>query len=358
MSKEAFNPEVDLFDFDEDKMIDEELDLEGFDYVQEPSNENEVNNDSDNDSDNDSEEDEEDSDELNFDDDSEEDDDDSEEENDDENDDDDFDLEAFNKKLGTEYKTKSELKAALNLKEETSEDKKEEEELSNIEATLSMYEPIMRLSNEDIMRKQYESIAIQKQLDINDEDVQIDIEEKVQLLIDNGTLDLYAKDLRKEIEDKVLSPALEKKKEIETNRIQRENAKRKTEKENLQNAFADFYHTGNFYGIKPDKNKIAEVYKKASGSDFLQKISSDPKLKAELALFVEFKEEIFKKSTGLNYGDGMKAVLDEFKSKKDNVNVSRIQSKGGSVGSNKSEGLIADILYEAPKSDEERKPKV
>ena len=48
----------------------------------------------------------------------------------------------------------------------------------------------------------------------------------------------------------------------------------------------------------------------------------------------------------------MKAVLDEFKNKKEARNVSRAQRSGGSGGSEKSmAGLIADVLYTKPEKE-------
>ena len=62
----------------------------------------------------------------------------------------------------------------------------------------------------------------------------------------------------------------------------------------------------------------------------------------------KYKQQIYKKASGLSYGDGMKAILDEFKSKKESRSISHAQQRGTAGGSDKQKGLINDFTYERP----------
>ena len=90
----------------------------------------------------------------------------------------------------------------------------------------------------------------------------------------------------------------------------------------------------------------------ADGS-FINTLQSDPKLLSEIALMAKVKENIFKKSSGRTYNDGVASVLNEYKKRKesnDDKTVVKAQ-KMGTAGTDTQKGLIDAILYEAPKED-------
>lgn len=267
-----------------------------------------------------------------------------EKEEDEENqEDNEIDLEKFNKKLETDFKTIEELKSFL--KKENSSENKEEKELEEINKQLEIYEPLIKLDDETLMRRQFESVALQEGKDLNDEDVNFEIEEQIQELKETKTLNLYAKNLREELKNKVINPSIEKKNKIEEAKERRIQEEKKKEEEEIQNNLIDIYKSKQFFGIDIDKEKVKEVYKNVSSGKFLDLISNDKKALSELAMMWFNRDQISKKASGKSYSDGIKSVLDEFSSKKEKDTIARAQQKGSSGGSSKSKGLINDLLF-------------
>lgn len=256
-----------------------------------------------------------------------------------------IDLEDLNKKLNTDFKTEEELKNFMKGKEAEETADKDTLALESAKSDLDYYVPLLSLSNEDLMTRQYESMAVQQKKDLNDEDVQFEIEEKVQKLLDSNTLDLYATNLRKEIQSKKVDPANAIQSSITARKEQEALDFAKTEKEALQNAFAKVYNNQNFFGVKISKEDIAQEYKKVQSGEFMKELQSDKEAVAELALFRRFKETIFGKATGMKYEDGVKAMLDEFKNNVDQKPIPGTSGKrGASAGKFGSQNqLIADI---------------
>lgn len=331
----------DIFDVDvEDDFDEEDIDLDGLDGIEDDSQE-EKEEGNQNDDDQKEEEEEENDNFLDNDQDQEED-----------NEFTEKDLEVFNKKLNTNFKSTEELSAYMNKQEQESSQKKEDLELEKANTAIEYYSPILKLDDESLMRKQLETIALQNKKDLNDEDVKIEIEEELQALKDSHVLDIKADALRNKLKN-LNQSALDSKNKIEDKRAAAVEAEKQTNKEKLQNAFLDIHKSESFFGIDLDKQSISDAYKDVSSGKFMERLNSDKKAQAELALLYKHREEIYKKASGLTYGDGMKAVLDEFKSKKESKNVSRAQRSGGSGGSEKSmKGLINDILFEKPVEEE------
>lgn len=272
-----------------------------------------------------------------------------------------LDLEAFNKKFSTSYKSEQELKNHFKEKDNEKETSKEEEQLGEANSQIEILSPFLELDSsgtehkiddEGLMRSQFESIAMQENKDLNNEEIQIEIEEKIQELKDSGKLYKKASLLRGQIQNLVTNYNSTKT-SIETKRTKAIEATDKQTKENLQNELIKFHSAKNFYGIDLDKKTISEVYQKVSSGEFLNNLKSDNKAIAELALMAAYKEQIFKKSTGLTYSEGIKAVVDEFKSinKGKDDQIANAQKRGSSGSSEGIKGLIADILYEKPKKE-------
>lgn len=330
------NPEFDMFDYDQDKIDDEEieqnerdLDLDGVEPAEDasapdPEEEDDEEGEEDDELFTDESEDEIQDDELSED-----------------------ELASFNKKLNTDFKTAQELKDFLNKGDQKEAANTEEADYEKASNTLEWYEPILKLNDADLMREQYKSIAIGQKKDINDEEVQDEIEDQVQELIDSKTLSLHAKSLRDDIQRKVVDPAKEQKSKIEKARTDREVQKKQSEKEEVQNALADIFKSKNFFGLEPDKEKISQAYKDISSGKFLTEIASDRKALAELAMMRLYKEEIYKKSSGLNYNDGIGAVLNDYKAKNKKTGTNPVvaaQRKGSIASSDKSEGLLSALI--------------
>lgn len=258
-----------------------------------------------------------------------------------------IDLIAFNKKFGKDFKNEEELKSFLDGKEEKEEAVTDDKILEQAENQLAILEPVILLSNEALMRKELETIALQKKKDLNDEDVKIEIEDDLQDMIDKGILDIKASYLRDKL-IKIVDDSKKSKNDIVQKREALQKETEKTEKEQLQKELVAFHGLDSFYGVKLNKETVANVYKKINNGEFIKTLTTDKKAMAELALMAEVKETIFKKSSGLTYNDGIKAILDEFKSNPKEDTIAKAQSRGGAASAGGQDGLIRSILMEKP----------
>jgi hypothetical protein len=270
-----------------------------------------------------------------------------------------LDLESFNKKFNQNFQSEKEMQDFFKKEDVEKESSDDDAALSNAENQLSILSPLLEvdaqgrnvIDDETLLQKQFESVAMQDGKDLNDEQVQYDIQEQLEDLRSKGVVNLQADALRTKLQN-IVSGATESKKSIldkrETVKLEGE----KISKEKLQNEFVGLYNQESFFGVALDKKKVGEVYQKVISGEFIKNLQSDNKAMAELALMAANKEIIFKKSSGLTYSDGLKAIVDEFKSQpKDNA-IARAQTRGSSGSAEGSKGLIADLLYEAPKEKE------
>lgn len=258
------------------------------------------------------------------------------------------DLAMFNKKLDKNFKDVEELKAFLDGGDKKDAEKSNVDELEQAENVINHLAPLLDRSvtnDETLMRKEYETIAINSGKDITDEDVQFDIDEQIEKLKDSMTLDLRAENLRKEL-SRVYNDSKSTKDRIAADKVASEAKMKQTETEETQNAFADIFNREDFFGIKPDKAKLQEAYKKVNSGEFLNRLKTDKKVLAKLAMIEAYENEIHKKaSSGLTYSDGIKAVRDEFKSVKETSSARTLTNaqKRGSAGSNDNRGLIQSL---------------
>lgn len=258
------------------------------------------------------------------------------------------DLASFNKKLDKNFKDVEELKAFLNNGDKKESEKTTVDELEQAENVINHLGPLLDrqvTNDETLMRKEYETIAMNSGKDITDEDVQYEIDEKIEKLRDSMTLDLRANNLRDEL-SKVYNESKTTKERISAEKIANEAKMKQTETEATQNAFAEIFNRKDFFGIKPDKERLQEAYKKVNSGEFLNKLKTDKNALAKLAMIEAYENEIHKKaSSGLTYSDGIKAVRDEFKSVKEKSSGTTITNaqKRGSAGSDSGQGLIQSL---------------
>lgn len=270
-----------------------------------------------------------------------------------------IDLELFNKQFNTNFTKQQELKDFIESKEKKEEVVEEEKTIESADNYLSIVEPLLAVgqngnyivNDESLMRKQFETIALSEGKDLNDEDVQISINEQIEELVDNNTLKYEARDLRRTLVDTVNKTKSQKQSILDKREADRQ-AKEKEFKTALQKDYMALYGDGNFYGVDLNKEIVSKAYKKATNGEF-EKSLKDKRVLAELSLIAELKEEIFKKATGLTYNDGIKSILDDYKSKKKDSPVIGAQKRGTIANNpNSQKGLIDSILYTKPKEKE------
>jgi hypothetical protein len=263
-----------------------------------------------------------------------------------------LDVEALNKAMDTNFQTEEELREFLKGKTQEKNIEKEEEDFKKANETLELYNEIIVLEDEALMRKQYEVLAIQNKQDLNDQDVIDEIEEKINELKDTNTLTLYAEKLRNGIKEQQIEPNKQTVEAITKRREEHKIAEEKKQEKLLQDSFVKIFKTGNFYGIDVKQDDVVRIYQDVP--KFLELIQSDKNAQAELATLWNFREEIYKKAAGLKYEDGMKAIVEEFtksaKSKSENLTHARKQ--GSAVSGDVSSLLIEDLLYTKDVEDE------
>ena len=269
-----------------------------------------------------------------------------EEEEEEEEEDAEFNIEEFNKKFNTKFTKQEELKDFFKEKTEASTIDEEQKLFEDATNHINFLKPIIALDDEALMTKQFTIKAVQDKLDVNDEDVIADINSQVEEMIDKGTLGLEAKVLRKDLSE-IIGKREGEVNKIVSKREAAETAEKENYKKDLESTFVKLYGEGNFYGIDVDKKVFGKVYQKVISGEF-EKSLENKEIVAELALMNELKEDLFKNATGLTYNDGIGSILDEFKNKKKDTPIVKAQKRGSSAKTNKTEGLISDLMFVAP----------
>lgn len=260
-------------------------------------------------------------------------------------DEDDIDLKAFNKKFNQSFKDEEELKSFLNEKEEKEQADKDKEIYEDAVSKIETVSPLLKLSDYDLMKRSIQHQFMKDGKDLTNDEIQIEIEEEVQSLVDNKIIDIKAESIRSALQ-KLVDDATGTKDKIDTAREEAQTAKEKAEREELQNKFVELHGVKNFYGVKLDRKLIEETYRDVVSDKFIKELQADKGAIAELALMSRLKEQIFKKASGLTYSDGLKAVLDEFKTKVEKDPVANAQKRGGTGSpANSGDDLIESILY-------------
>lgn len=279
-----------------------------------------------------------------------------------------LDLSSFNKMFNKNFKTQEELKAFMEEKDKAEEVDKDEEILTTAQSQLDVLEPLLKqdaqghyiVDDEALMRKQYETVFLQEAYKngekLDNYELQSKINEAVEELKDKNVLNIYADNLRNKLEKIVDNSNAEKNKIIQKRTEAAEQIKTKQKKE-LQSNLVKFHGLESFYGVNLDKKTVGEAYVSASDGSFIQALQSDPKLLAEVALMVKVKEQIFKKSSGRTYNDGVESILNEFNKKKESEKDETIikAQKLGTMATDTQKGLIDQILFEAPKDEAKEK---
>lgn len=228
----------------------------------------------------------------------------------DEEEEEEIDLEALNKKLGTNFESADEIKKLLKKDDAKSEDEKDDLVLKTSKANIETFNDYIEMDDERLVRQSLMAEAQQSGKNIASDNVKDEVEAKITALKDSETLKTHASAIRsslktyvKENEDKV--------KGIEKKRQEREESLKKSNSEQLQNAFAGIFKEKQFYGIEVSKEQIQSAYKKVTDGSLFAKINADQGMIARLAMFLELETEIEKKATAPTHSEGIKRVIDQ-----------------------------------------------
>lgn len=271
-----------------------------------------------------------------------------EEENDEEeNEEDDSDLteaelNAFNKKLGTDFKSVDDLKKSFNKEETESEEKKEAVLYDNLKEKVFLYDKYINMDNESLIRSQLMSEAQNKKLDINDPEVIDSVEEKLEGLKDLEQLDSMAETLRANLlsqKDKVETQVTS----IDKKREDSEKATVAKNREDLEVALSNIFVDKTFYGAEVKKEDVLEVFKDITTGKFHDRVNNNQEMIAQFAMFVKFKDVISKRANMPTQSDNTKREFSILKQEQGKNSRSVVNAKGTSASGNPSDNLRAFI---------------
>lgn len=322
----GLNPEGNLFEtmannsseFDEDEdsdLIEQESDFEAYENAEEDDDEEEDEDDENVFGEEEDEEDEEDDTEFN-----------------------EKELELFNKKLGTDFKTVDDLKKSFNTQDKENASEKEAAEYKVLENKVNLYDRYIGMNNETLIRNQLTSQAIQEKKDVNDPDVVQEIEDKIEGLNDLGQIDSFADTLRSNLQtqkEKTLS-AIEK---IDNKRVESENIVAKKNIDDLQNALSDIFVQKEFAGVTISKEDIRDVYEDIRTQKFFDRINGNQEMIAKVAMFLKKEEEIQKLGKRPTHSDNTKTAFEVLAGNSQKTRRSITQANGSASSGNANDNL-------------------
>lgn len=226
------------------------------------------------------------------------------------NNDDDLDLEDFNKKLGTDFKSADDLKRALKKEDTVDEKAQEQRTFQQNQGNIDRFNGYLKLDDRELVRLDITAAFVQEKKDVNDPEIIQQIDEKLDALEDLNDIKSRANLIRTNLQSAVNkynseNSSLQGKWDAETQKIADNN------REQLQNALAGIKQKGEFFGVAVDNDTLKRVYRDITSGRLFDKINSDQGIIAELGLFLEFREQISKNSGGPTYSDGVKAVINQ-----------------------------------------------
>lgn len=240
-------------------------------------------------------------------------------------------LERLNKALETDYKSIEDLKKALRGEEPaptadqealTAQEKEIFEKNNDV---INYFAKQKEKPAEELVFEHLKSIHKKKNNDQFSEDDEEELNDKISIMDTNGTLDLYADNLRTKI-DNAVDKLTRQNSEIQNKQQEFVDKKNIAFKNTLQDSFVDIASKDSFYGVKVEKDDIKETYNDIITGKFYKDVENNPKLIVELAMFKKYKDIIQSKTSGPSYSDGVKDIVSEIRGKKDDVRTTQARS--------------------------------
>jgi hypothetical protein len=270
------------------------------------------------------------------------DDEDEDEEQDDEDEEQEFsqkELDAFNKKLGTDFKTVNDLKDNFKSKDSESDQSKEEAEYGAMTNKIALYDRYIGMDNEQLIRNQLVSQASADKKDINSNEVNEEIDEKLAGLADLGQLDSMAETLRSNLQsqkDKTQGSidVIDNKRTAATNEVARKAT------DDLQNAFSDMLNEKTFMGVTLTKEDILETYENIRSDKFFKDVNSNQEMIAKFAMFVKYEKQISKLTNAPTHSDKTKGAFNFLSENGPGKSRSIASAKGSASSGNANDNLM------------------
>lgn len=249
-------------------------------------------------------------------------------------------LEALNKKLGTNVKSVEDLKKSLSNKDEETEQQKEDAEYKVLSNRVVLFDQYIAMDNENLIREQFLSEASNAKKDITDSDVIEEIEEKIQGLKDLNTLDSMANTLRNNLQNqKEKTEGSIKQIDDKRTLTKQEVARKNTD--DLQNAFTDIFAQGKFLGMDVTKQDIQDAYESVRTNKFFESVNGNQEMIAKFAMFVKYEAQISKLTNKPTHSDKLKDEFNFLAGNEGKQRRSITQATGSASSGNAKDDLMA-----------------
>jgi hypothetical protein len=217
-------------------------------------------------------------------------------------------LEELNAKLGSDYKSLKDLKAAYKSEDSNVEVQEIAQDKTYIDYFKSVLDP-KQYDDRRIVFEDKKMIAQDAGKDITDPSIIEEINAEVETLEGNGVLSYAAGTLRQTVKEAL------KQREAKVSAFeQKENDSKKLSdserKESIQESINEVFKAGDFLGIKPTKEDMIDIYKDISNNKHIEHLKTHPKDAVEFALFKRYKSVMEKNLNKPNYKAGVKNTLE------------------------------------------------
>lgn len=219
-------------------------------------------------------------------------------------------LEELNSKFGTDFKDIKSFKDSLH-REKNDEQAEQIDRKRNL---LGYYKDVMKRDSRSILIEDEKAKAAQEGKDVKDEAVLDLINEKLDTLEDNGTLDYAARTILSELAN--LTDKLES--DIDTfdqSKKQTEEDRITDKKEAVEKAVLEMYNQKDYYGLQLEKKAYLDAYRKVTKGELVKIIENDPRIAVELQLFLDNRKNLSSLNNSASYNDGIRDTFDAIKGK-------------------------------------------
>jgi len=249
-----------------------------------------------------------------------------------------IELDSLNKTLGTNFKTLEEAKQSFKtdispqLEESISED-----QIQTYDKNSKMIDYFKKSLSGEPKDLVYESLKAKYRAANNnefDDYAKNEIDNKIEVMESNGTLDLNADNIRNKVEN-AIDRLLGENRTIDSKRNEIAQNKQNKLRDTLQGHFTTHMQQGKFYGATLEKEKVRAAYESITSGEIFKEIENNPQFVTELALFRQYKDVISEMSKKPGYSDGVKDIFAEIKGNNPkDVKTAQVRRTHGNNGSN------------------------
>lgn len=243
-------------------------------------------------------------------------------------------LSTMNKILKTDYKSMKELRDALDKKDAPEENHEEEiQTYKKNENVISYLNTVMSYSDDELIKEHLiaETKTKNNVQSLSEEDNE-EIGYEIDKMKENGTLRLFAKDIRDDVQ-KVISERKNENLAFDQKKAQRENQIKEQRIQGIKDSFFEIYKDRkNFYGVELSQEDVQKAYGEVTNNKFLERVQSDPKIAAELSLMLQHLDKIKENASRTSYSEGVHSVMKDLEGKSRSGRNNRNRHFGSSNG--------------------------